>query len=131
MTKTSIVLVLVAFTLALGACVQGSASSSTDTDIPDIVMPGDPLAGAAVYTALCSNCHGRDLQGVTGLGKPLAPSEFVAGTSEDDLVSLIIMGRLINHPDNTTGVSMLPRGGNPSLGDQAIHDVAAYIKAHN
>jgi len=130
-TKTSIVLVLVAFTLALGACVQGSASSGTDTDIPDIVMPGDPLAGATVYTALCSNCHGRDLQGVAGLGKPLAPSEFVASTSEDDLVSLIIMGRLINHPDNTTGVSMLPRGGNPMLGDQAIHDVAAYIKAHN
>lgn len=118
-------------TLVLGACAVSGASSGSETDMPSIVAPGDPVAGATVYEATCSSCHGRDLQGVGGLGMPLAPSAFVAETSEDDLVELIIEGRLRDHPDNTTGVAMLPRGGNPALSDQSIHDVAAYIKAHN
>jgi mono/diheme cytochrome c family protein len=130
MTKVSVLLFLMC-TLVLGACAVGNASNGDAIHIPDIIVPGDPLAGATAYGNTCSTCHGRDLHGVEGLGGPLAPSDYVADTSEDDLVALIIIGRPRDHPDNTTGVAMLPRGGNPSLGDQSIHDISAYIRAHN
>jgi cytochrome c5 len=130
-TKGSILLLTLMFALALGACAPGNASNGDAIHIPDIVVPGDPLAGAGLYEATCSNCHGRDLKGVDGLGDAVSPNEFVAHASEDELVELIIIGRGPDHPDNTTGIAMLPRGGNPSLGDQSIHDIAAYLKAHN
>jgi disulfide bond formation protein DsbB len=91
--------------------------------------PGDPLAGAPVYRGVCATCHGADLGGVQGLGRPLIPSSFITDQSDDDLVAFIIEGRPIDHPDNITGVAMLPRGGNPSLSDQDIANIVAYIKA--
>jgi len=130
-TKGSVLLLIVAFALAIAACTGGSASTDDSVIIHDIVVPGDPLAGAGPYEATCSNCHGRDLKGVDGLGNAVAPNKFVAEASEDEMVELIIIGRTADHDDNITGVAMLPRGGNPSLGDQSIHDIAAYLKAHN
>jgi len=57
------------------------------------------------------------------------PSSFITDQSDDELVEFIIEGRPIDHPDNITGVAMLPRGGNPSLSDRDIADIVAYIKA--
>lgn len=131
MKASTVLLVVVLFALALVACTGNNASDGADQSIPDIIVPGDPLAGADAYRAICSNCHGRDLQGVGGLGKQLVPGDFVVDMSEDELVAFIIIGRPRDHPDNTTGVDMLPRGGNPSLSDQSIHDIAAYLKAQN
>lgn len=63
------------------------------------------------------------------MGESLVPSSYIADESDDDLVAFIIEGRPIDHPDNITGVAMLPRGGNPSLSDQDIANIVAYIKA--
>jgi disulfide bond formation protein DsbB len=52
----------------------------------------------------------------------------VTDQSDSDLIAFIIEGRTIDHPDNITGVAMLPRGGNPSLSDQDIANIVAYIK---
>lgn len=131
MTKWIVLLITVAFTVALASCGDGSASNADGPTIPDIIVPGDPLAGVGPYKTSCSSCHGEDLKGVEGLGNTLAPSVFVASTSEHDLVLMTITGRPSDHPDNSTGLAMLPRGGNPSLSDQTIHDIAAYLKAHN
>jgi mono/diheme cytochrome c family protein len=119
-----------ALTLAVASCSgTGVADNGADVPVTKAVTPGDPLAGAPVYRGICSNCHGIDLGGVSGLGRSLVPSSFITDQSDDDLVAFIIEGRPIDHPDNITGVAMLPRTGNPSLSDQDIANIVAYIKA--
>jgi len=123
----SLVLVLA----LVGASCAGDAAPTDGSiaSVPKIVTPGDPLAGASAYRAVCATCHGVDLGGVVGLGRSLVPSQYVVDTSDDDLVAFIVEGRPIDHPDNITGVAMLPSGGNPTLRDQDIANIVAYIKA--
>jgi disulfide bond formation protein DsbB len=127
---------LTALTLVILLALVGASCSNTGpgNDAPPIsisknITPGDPLAGAPVYRGVCATCHGADLGGVAGLGKALVPSSFITDRTDDELVKFIIEGRAIDHPDNITGVAMLPRGGNPSLSDQDIANIVAYIKA--
>ncbi|MDK1010077.1 MAG: c-type cytochrome [Actinomycetota bacterium] len=131
--KMKHMIVLVALlALTLAACGGGGADGGdTATTAPPATGAGDPIAGADVYQGTCSACHNPDLAGIDGLGLPLAPSEFVASMSEQDLADFIAKGRLIDDPANTVGIDMPQRGGNPSLSDQALLDVAAYIKAQN
>jgi disulfide bond formation protein DsbB len=130
--KTGKPFILVAIlALALAAC-SGSSDSgnAATTDFVD-VGPGDPAAGFDVYQRTCSRCHGGDLDGVNGLGKPLAPSAFVVDNTEAELAAFIAVGRPTSDPDNTQGVDMPPKGGNPSLDAQDLLDVSAYLKAQN
>ncbi len=92
------------------------------------VAPGDPVSGEAVYASTCATCHGAIGEGVTGLGLPLDSSEFVHSTSDAQLVAFIKEGRDASHPDNTTGVAMPPKGGNPSLTDEDLADVVAFLR---
>lgn len=122
--------------IAAGLILAIAVASCTSTGVIDSAIPathertqGDPLAGAPVYRAVCATCHGIDLGGVEGLGQSILPSAFITTRSEDELVAFIIEGRPIGHPDNITGVAMLPRGGNPSLSDQDIANIVAYIQA--
>lgn len=89
---------------------------------------GDAGAGAGVYSATCQACHGPDAVGIEGLGKALAASEFVQSQSDDELVTMIAVGRSSSDPENTTGVAMPPKGGNPSLSDGDLQNVVAYIR---
>jgi mono/diheme cytochrome c family protein len=123
--------IAIALAVAMSACGGGSDQTQPTNAPPTGPLVGDPAAGIDVYKGTCIACHGPDLGEVDGLGKPLAPNVFVAENSEAELVAFIFVGRPVNDPDNTHGVAMPPRGGNPSLTDQAIHDVAAYLKAQN
>ncbi len=130
-TKKLIIAVSV-LALALAAC--GGTSSDgggSDTAPPPSSGAGDAVAGADIYKATCTACHGGDLAGIDGLGLPLAPNDFVSSQSENDLAAFITQGRPTSHPDSTTGVDMPPKGGNPSLDDQDLLDVAAYLQAQN
>jgi mono/diheme cytochrome c family protein len=118
--------------LALSTTSCSGTGEADDGSIPSVpigLAPGDPLAGAQLYRSVCASCHGENLAGVAGLGRELVPSSFIANMSEDDLVAFVIEGRPIDHPDNLTGVAMLPRVGNPSLSNQDIANIVAYIKA--
>ena len=128
MTFRKIGLLVAVLALALAAC-GGGSSDSTSASGGGETGAGDPVNGAAVYQGTCSACHGADLSGVDGLGKPLAPSEFVADHTEEELAAFIAVGRPAGDPDNTQGVDMPPKGGNPSLTDQDLLDVSAYLKA--
>jgi len=44
------------------------------------------------------------------------------------MVDFLREGRRANHPENTTGIDMPPRGGNPSLTDQDLADITAYLR---
>ncbi len=127
----AIAAIAVAATFGLAACSNGVAANRSDSSAPTVVKPGDPHRGAVGYKVSCSNCHGVDLKGVAGLGNQVAPNDSVARMSENALIDLIIIGRPRDHPDNAVGVDMAPRAGDPSLSDQSIRDIAAYLKANN
>jgi mono/diheme cytochrome c family protein len=117
------------FAVAISSCTGDIAVRSATP--PVSTHPGDSLAGAESYEPTCSTCHATDLSGVSGLGGPLAPNAFVESSTETEIADLIIVGVPRDHPENTTGVDMAPRGGNPSLSDQDIRDVSAYLKSQN
>lgn len=89
---------------------------------------GDATAGEAHFTQVCAACHGPGGEGIAGLGKDLTTSEFVASLDDAELLEFISTGRPVDHPDNTTGVAMPPRGGNPDFTDAQLMDIIAYIR---
>ncbi len=130
MRRTKVVVVVALLALVLAACGGGDdGGDGGTTTAPGAGSAGDPVAGASVYSGTCSACHAPDLAGIDGLGKPLAPSDFVSANSEEELVAFLKVGRPASDPLNTQGVDMPPKGGNPSLTDDDLADVAAYLKA--
>lgn len=132
MRKLLIVFAILA--LALAAC-GGGSSDDGDTDTTPTTTPsaesGDIAAGSVVYSSTCVACHGANAEGIEGLGKELAPSQFVVDHTEAELAAFIKVGRPAGDPDNTQGVDMPPKGGNPALDDKDLLDVAAYLKSLN
>lgn len=122
--KIAMLIALVA--LIATACSGGSDDSSSGGTEGG---GGDATHGEELFQGTCSACHGPDAMGIEGLGKQLVASEFVQSQSDDELVAFIIVGRPADHPDNTTGVAMLPRGGNPALSDDDLYDIAAFVRS--
>ncbi|MCE7967273.1 MAG: hypothetical protein DYG94_00805 [Leptolyngbya sp. PLA3] len=83
---------------------------------------------AALFVASCSSCHGADGGGVEGLGKSLKDSEWAKGKSDDELLAFIKQGRPIWDAENTTGIDMPPKGGNPALTDEDIRAIIKHIR---
>ncbi len=118
-----------AIATAVVAFVLGSCSGAVVEPIPlGEAAPGEPVRGATIYRSTCATCHGRDLQGIEGLGNGLMPSDFIADMTEEELAAFLAEGRAADHPDNMQGIAMPQRGG-ASLTDQELRDVAAYLKA--
>lgn len=90
------------------------------------VAAGGP--GYELFIASCSACHGRNGEGMEGLGKPLKGSEFVASKSDSELVAFVKTGRPVWDELNTTGLDMPPKGGNPALTDEQIAEIVSYIR---
>ncbi|MBC8363991.1 MAG: cytochrome c [Actinobacteria bacterium] len=107
---------------------SGGTTTPTSTTPPAASGGGDSAAGSVVYSKTCASCHGPDAGGLKGLGKALTGSAFMTDQSSDDLVAFLKVGRGPSDPDNTTGIQMPPRGGNPALGDDDLLDVVAYLK---
>jgi disulfide bond formation protein DsbB len=135
----SVALALVLFAAACGGDDDDGASSDTteapsddgDGDGDGDAAVGDAAAGATVFSGTCAACHGEDAEGIDGLGKPLADSDFVADTSSAELIVVVTDGRAVDDPANTTGILMPPKGGNPALTDEDIANVVSYIKSLN
>jgi disulfide bond formation protein DsbB len=95
------------------------------------MLVGD-LAGSVghdLFVASCSACHGAQGEGMEGLGKPLSASDFVTAQSDEELVRFIKMGRPLWDAENTTGLDMPSKGGNPALTDEQLADIVEYIRA--
>lgn len=81
-----------------------------------------------LFDQSCATCHGVDATGVKGLGKDLTTSELVAKKSDAELVQFVNEGRAADHPDNTTGILMPPKAGNPALTDDDIKAIVSYMR---
>ncbi len=107
---------------------NGEESGGEVAAVPDLPA-GDPEAGETLYTSSCSSCHGPDAKGITGVGKDLTSGEFIPNMSDQDFITFINSGRPTGDPDNTTGIDMPPKGGNPALTDEQILDIVAYLRS--
>jgi len=87
--------------------------------------------GQTAYLRYCAVCHGSDAQGRLGLGKNLVTSRFVAEQDDAGLVQFIREGRPADDPLNTTGIAMLPYGGQTTLSDADLTSLVAYIRSVN
>jgi disulfide bond formation protein DsbB len=122
-----LLLTLVLFISLVVAC--GGGGSDADTPPPTPTARGDAEAGQTAYTTTCVACHGPEAKGVTGLGKDLTTSEFVATKTDDELADFVKTGRPSTDPLNTTGIDMPPKGGNPALTDDDIYNIVAFLRS--
>jgi disulfide bond formation protein DsbB len=88
----------------------------------------DAARGQALWMGTCRTCHGRGGEGIAGQGKDIRGSEFIASTTDKDLLAFIKVGRMPYDPLNTTGIQMPPKGGNPLLKDEGLLDIIAYVR---
>jgi len=84
--------------------------------------------GKAIFDRICSTCHGKDANGLPKLGKGLRNNEFTKSQSDAELVAFLKTGRPATHPLNTTGVDMPPRGGDPTIDDQDLQNIVAFLR---
>ncbi|HRE46642.1 MAG TPA: c-type cytochrome [Aggregatilineales bacterium] len=121
------ILAIIAFIRSLSAQTE-SAVPATDTETDPAYDSALVTEGEKLFTA-CAACHGSNAKGIPNLGKDLIASEFVARSSDADLLTFIKAGRPIWDPLNTTGIDMPPKGGNPALTDDQILYIIAYIRS--
>jgi mono/diheme cytochrome c family protein len=95
-------------------------------------LPGDPARGATLYGQNCATCHGASLTG--GIGPALNPIEKLPDVSipldPNFLISIITNGR-VHKAGDPRSTDMPAKGGNTSLTDQDVKDLAAYIIQQN
>jgi disulfide bond formation protein DsbB len=112
-----------------GESAAGNATAAASASSPTVSLDPQAVArGKRAYIS-CMACHGKDARGIKNMGKDLVNSEFVAKLSDEQLVEFIKKGRGPTDPDNTTGVAMPPKGGNPALKDEQIRDIVAYLRS--
>jgi disulfide bond formation protein DsbB len=91
-------------------------------------LPGDPAHGQALYGQNCAVCHGANLEG--GIGAVLNPIDKLPGVANPldptFLINIITNGRTPQSGDPKQQ-PMPPKGNNPSLTDQDVKDLAAFI----
>lgn len=139
----------VAAVLACGGCDGGDAAVSRNPvrdrgvppdhaqapvgDWPGEAAGGDELAmdvedGRQLYLGSCAACHGTGGQGMPNQGPDLRGSAFVAGSTDHQLQAFLAAGRSAADPQNKSGLPMPPRGGNPSLSDRHLGQIAKYLR---
>jgi disulfide bond formation protein DsbB len=105
--------------------VQADTASGT----ADAYDPAAVADGQAMFGSLCIACHGADARGLPNLGKDLVTSEFVHSLTDQELLDFIKTGRPMWDPNNTTGIDMPPKGGNPALTDEQLLNIIAYLRS--
>jgi disulfide bond formation protein DsbB len=86
-------------------------------------------AGYDLFVASCAACHGQGAEGIDGIGLPLTTSGFVLGVNDEDLIKFIKSGRASWDMNNTTGIDMPPKGGNPAITDDQLQTIVDYLRA--
>jgi cytochrome c5 len=119
---------LIAFT-----AITTLADSSPSPSGSPAPLPGDPVKGGTLYsTNACTTCHGPSLGGNIGPAlNPIAKLPGVPNSLDPTfLISIITNGR--PHQAGDPGTADMPvKGGNTSLTDQDVKDLASFIIQQN
>jgi mono/diheme cytochrome c family protein len=120
-------LVLTALTTMAQSSPSPSASGGSSASGAG-ALPGDPTKGETLYAQNCATCHGAGLEG--GIGATLNPIDKLPGVKDaldpKFLIDVITNGR-DPQPGDPKQTKMPAKGGNNSLTDQDVRDLAAYI----
>ncbi len=127
-------LVALAVPALVGLTAISTLADSSPSPSPSgaAALPGDPAKGATLYGQNCATCHGASLTG--GIGPSLNPIERLPGVSNpldpSFLIAIITNGR-VHQAGDPRSTDMPPKGGNSSLTDQDVKDLAAFIIQQN
>ena len=96
----------------------------------DKAGPADPAVerGKATFDRVCAMCHGFDATGRPGLGKNLHDNAFSKSLSDQELVEFLRVGRPASHELNETRVDMPPKGGDPTITDEDLKAIVAFLR---
>lgn len=123
--------ILVSLTMLTG-CGGGSdgSESSKAPDTPAVDSNTFAKAkGKVIYNKTCIACHGEGGLGVENLGKNWTTSEFIANSSDDELIAFIKVGRTIDDPMSAGNAPMPPYGGDPTLNDEDLKNIVVYMRS--
>ena len=125
---TTLVVMLSLGLVAAACSSDGEEGGGTTTTASSSSGGKSGGSGEEMYASSCSSCHGADAKGLPKLGKDLTASAFLKGMRDDEAVAFVKAGRAASDPENTTGVAMPPKGGNPSLSDKDIAAIVTYLR---
>ena len=129
MSMTIRALVFLLLVIILAACGGDDPVPTREAEIPPAnYEPAVVEQGERNYGVFCTACHGPDATGIQGLGPSLLESNFFNSHTDEELLDFIIAGRPADHPDNTTGIAMPPRGGFPNMSDEQISSIIAFLR---
>ena len=120
------ILTIIVITLLAAVFLAACGGSAEPTYTPE-----DVAQGGEFFASTCSACHGPDAKGLPSLGKDLTTSEYVRDNNDEVLLTLLKEGRPSGHELNTTGVDMPPKGGNPSLSEEDLVKIVAFMRSIN
>lgn len=120
-----------ALMLTTAACGGGGGTEESSTTTTAAIASGDPVHGFELYQGTCVVCHGPNGEGIVGLGKPWVGSQFINERTDAEMLAFLLVGRPAEDPLNTTGIAMMPKGGNASLTDADLLDLIAYMRTLN
>jgi mono/diheme cytochrome c family protein len=131
--KVSALLALAVPALVALTAISTLADSSPTPSASGAALPGDPTKGATLYaTNACSSCHGPSLSGNIGPAlNPIAKLPNVPNSLDPNFLIGIITNGRIHQAGDPVSTDMPPKGGNASLTDQDIKDLAAFIILQN
>lgn len=102
--------------------------TSLPTEAAVVYTSDDVEKGRTFFSSTCSGCHAPNARGIMGLGPDLIESEFVNSLDDEGLHDFIVVGRRAFDPDNKTGIEMPAKGSNPSLTDENIYQIIAFLR---
>ena len=110
-----------------GGALHGEPGAAED-ESEDATPVGDATRGRALYLGSCYSCHGIGGEGIAKQGASLLSSAFVAEQSDTEALAFLKQGRQPFHAASTMNLLMPPRGGNPTLNDEKLVDIIAYVR---
>ena len=94
----------------------------------EVDMAGDPVAGKNLFLATCYSCHGPRGRGIPRQGANLVDSEYARTHDDRQMLDFLKIGRQPFDPQSTMKLLMPPRGGNPTLTDEKLVNIIAYVR---
>lgn len=98
---------------------EGTSTATGATDATAEVAEGD--IGQQTYEGLCFSCHGTGLPNIPQVG---VAEDWVDRIAQGEL---LLYERAINGYTGASGMMMPPRGGNPTLSDDAVKAAVDYM----